>query len=205
MKTNDYGICKTEWCNNIPHSSGKGYCRTHYDQIRKHGHILNKRTRTSKNEIIIKGDYAEVILCNRGQEEVARALINIEDIPLAKMHRWSLKDNGYVRTVINGRTAYMHRLISNAKDGEEVDHINRDRLDNTRTNLRIVEHYVNMHNRDYGTNVFMITERKLCKPFRAVLDVNKERIWIGYFKTKEEAESAVFKEKEKRGVLMMSI
>lgn len=42
---------------------------------------------------------------------------------------------------------YMHRLIVGASPGTEVDHINQDKLDNRRENLRVVPRYVNMHNR----------------------------------------------------------
>ena len=40
----------------------------------------------------------------------------------------------------------MHRLIMKAKDGELVDHIDRDKLNNTRANLRIVDREGNVHN-----------------------------------------------------------
>jgi hypothetical protein len=45
----------------------------------------------------------------------------------------------------------MHRLIMGAKDGEIVDHINNNSLDNRKENLRIVTHRENQLNRVQNT------------------------------------------------------
>lgn len=45
----------------------------------------------------------------------------------------------------------LHRFIMNAKNGDVVDHINRNTLDNRRCNLRLVSYSVNNKNRaGYG-------------------------------------------------------
>ena len=205
MKNYLVSECKVDRCSNTVNMSGKGYCRRHYDQVRKYGYILETYSRTCRNEIIHDKDCSYMVLYDLNQNETARVSIDASDVERIIAYKWSLNDHGYVRTMVRRKTLYLHRMILGAIKGEEVDHKDRNKLNNTRANLRIVEHYINMHNRDCGTNVFMITERKLSKPFRAMLNVNKERIWIGYFKTKEEADLAVYKEKEKRGVLMTAI
>lgn len=45
------------------------------------------------------------------------------------------------------RTIYLHRVITDAPAGMEVDHINHDSLDNRRCNLRVVTHKQNLNNR----------------------------------------------------------
>lgn len=54
---------------------------------------------------------------------------------------WYLEKNGYVsrRSYKNGvkKTLKLHRVIMDCPDGMEVDHINHDRLDNRKENLRI--------------------------------------------------------------------
>jgi len=44
------------------------------------------------------------------------------------------------------RTIQLHQLIMNANPGFEVDHINRNGLDNRRSNIRIVTHGQNQNN-----------------------------------------------------------
>jgi len=56
----------------------------------------------------------------------------------------SVRINGKVKTV------RMHRLIMDAPDGMEVDHINGNTMDNRRCNLRIVSKSENLANRNYG-------------------------------------------------------
>lgn len=54
---------------------------------------------------------------------------------------WCLDGRGYAQrhAWVNGSrtTIRLHRLIVDAKPGDWVDHVNGDRLDNTRKNLRI--------------------------------------------------------------------
>jgi len=49
-------------------------------------------------------------------------------------HKW-VTNGKYAITYTNNKTVYMHRLIAGV-DGFEVDHINGNKLDNCRANLR---------------------------------------------------------------------
>lgn len=178
--------CKCEWCNRTPDRSGKGYCRFHYDQIRKYGYILDIRTRRDNNRIIILDDYAEIIITDGKDQEICRAKVSLDIVDKIKSHRWTLNDNGYVRTYNNNSPVYLHRMIVECPEGLEVDHINRDKLDNRNENLRIVSHSINRANNG-GKNVRMITNRRLSKPYYAAVTKNNKHIFSRYFETEEEA------------------
>ena len=71
------------------------------------------------------------------------ALIDDLDYELVSKHKWYRSYNGYA---ISHNLIKMHRLILSAKNGEIVDHINGDTLNNTRSNLRVVTRCENIHN-----------------------------------------------------------
>lgn len=77
------------------------------------------------------------------------ALVDDEDLEVAGV-RWHMSGPGYaVRSIGGGRKEYMHRRLLGlvAADRSEVDHVNGDRLDNRRSNLRVVTHAENLQNR----------------------------------------------------------
>lgn len=60
---------------------------------------------------------------------------------------WTVDSNGYAVCKRGGRKWLLHRLVIEAKKWQIVDHINGDRLDNRRENLRIVDRQENARNR----------------------------------------------------------
>ena len=71
----------------------------------------------------------------------AVAIVDEADFPwLTSLGSWRLNSSGYAvhYTTHNGRrrTLYMHPLILKPTPGVQMQHINRDRLDNWRENLR---------------------------------------------------------------------
>lgn|SRR5678815_518694 len=91
--------------------------------------------------------HKQVPLRNRKGEIVAVALVSDEDYERVASLNWCLggavhgTDRRYARRNFNGKTTYMHRFVmalSRADKDVEVDHINGDRLDNRRENLRVV-------------------------------------------------------------------
>ena len=114
--------------------------------------ITNRRTRRTPNEIIVYDDYAEVILYNRHNEENGRAIIDIEDIEKVSKYKWGTEKSGYVRNVKYSLS--LHQLIIGfmPEKPNVIDHINRNRCDNRRSNLRIVDFSINGFNKGKQSN-----------------------------------------------------
>jgi hypothetical protein len=106
------------------------------------------------------------------------------------------KDNGYVHIKLNGRTYCAHRVIWEYKfgpipHGMQIDHINGVRNDNRIENLRLATHAQNAQNRKLRTDNTSghvgVTYKKQSRRWEARIDVDGERIVLGFFLTKEEA------------------
>jgi hypothetical protein len=82
---------------------------------------------------------------------IAYALVDDEDLDVALSYRWSMS-NGYAKCTDHstGRVMILHRLIMGLSygDGLQVDHINREKLDNRRANLRVCTVGENRQNLD---------------------------------------------------------
>lgn len=179
--------CICDWCNREQNRSGKGYCRKHYDQIRKYGHIVDDvRGSWDDNRIEIKGDYAEVVITDYKDNIQGIAKISIEDVEAIKGHHWSDNGHGYIRCFINNTPLYLHRYLTNCPDNMDVDHINHDKYDNTRDNLRIVTHAVNCQNR-IAKCVRYISDRALAKPYMVRIIKHGKLFYCKYFATEQEA------------------
>ena len=87
---------------------------------------------------------AKLIPLTRGQN----AIVDDEDHEWLSQWKWGVLDHrGYaVRKNSKGKATWMHRLIINAPNGMQVDHINGDTLDNRRANLRLVTSQQNRMN-----------------------------------------------------------
>lgn len=180
-------VCTVEGCNEK--HCGKGYCEKHLSQIKKHGKIL-ERTVHDPNEIVIYSDYAEIVLYNKDCEEIARALIDLDDIDKCKDIKWGLSTNGYVK---NKKIGKLHRFIMNPPADMVVDHINHDKLDNRKSNLRICtiqENTWNSKKQITNTTGYKGVTRTHDNKYFASIKINKEWHYLGRYETAEEASKA---------------
>lgn len=138
-------------------------------------------------------------------------LINIEDVDAINEQRWFFdSSNGYARAKIwkdgKKKTVSLHQFLTNPEKGMEVDHINGDRLDNTRSNLRVVFQYQNCWNIDFYSHSKGrhkgLFPRKIIGgiTWDVKISVNDKSLHIGTFRSEADAINAyVQKGRELRG------
>jgi hypothetical protein len=119
------------------------------------------------------------------------ALVDDSDYEELSKRRWFVhgpSDNNYAVTTTGtgGKHVYMHRLLLPCDDpGLQPDHINGNRLDNRRSNLRLATRSQNNINRGPGRNSTTgIKGVHFCrarKRWRAAIKCNRKFHHIGYF------------------------
>ena len=118
------------------------------------------------------------------------ALIDNEDFELVSSYvkKWRF-DGNYV--VGGWPLVLMHRVIMDAKKGQQVDHINRNKFDNRRKNLRFCTYAQNQMNSKQRRNVPKgIQWREDRKAWIVRIGLSGKNHWIGYFKDFKNAVSA---------------
>lgn len=139
---------------------------------------------------------AVIPLRSRTGAVVARATIDVGDVEMVVDRRWHLSNKGYAVGKCNGRNQTLHRLIMGLDFGDprQVDHINGDKLDNRRLNLRIATPAENARNRHAVTGriPFRGVSREVrLRRFRAQCWIGGTPHHIGYFNTAQEAAAAL--------------
>lgn len=117
------------------------------------------------------------------------AIIDDEDFDFLNQFKWYCSFYGYAVRDVGGRKnkkcIFMHRIINKTKDNEITDHINRNRLDNRRCNLRTVTSRENIINRGLNKNNSSgykgIVFRKDIKKWNARIKINYRDISLGCF------------------------
>lgn len=121
------------------------------------------------------------------------AIVDADVHHWARHFVWQLSANGYVySSAARGMT--LHRIVMGDLEGMDVDHANRDKLDNRRQNLRVATRSQNMANTNGHLQRFSkykgvtrVTKAGSAKPWTASLFVNYKRLYLGVFETEEQA------------------
>lgn len=122
------------------------------------------------------------------------ALVDKEDFEMVSKHaNWQFNQGYAVHTFVGG-VILMHRLIVSAKKGEIIDHINRDTLDNRKSNLRVGDVRHNLANQP------KTIKRKTTSKYKGVhlkdnkwiaqIGVNRGTVFLGQFNEEKEAAKA---------------
>lgn len=110
-----------------------------------------------------------------------------KDLELVSRYKW-YEDHGYARTSSFGKKLYMHRLLMDAKS-KHIDHINGNKLDNRKENLRLCTNAQNRINvNKYKNNKSGYKGVSFhSNLWRATIVRNGKQYSLGYHKSKEEA------------------
>lgn len=99
--------------------------------------------------------------------------------------------NEYAQTTISGKKEYMHIMIAyrmNLDCSDEIDHKDRNRLNNQRDNLREATHSQNLANgsmRSSNTSGLIgVSWNKRKQKWAAEITVRYKKIFLGYFDDK---------------------
>lgn len=128
------------------------------------------------------------------------AIVDKEDLEIIGQFKWYAKSfkngiyaarNDYSEDKKSPKTLLLHRVLMGAEEGQYVDHISRDTLDNRRCNLRIVTNAQNMWNqrmRSNNTSGYKgVSWHPVNKSWTARLDHNGEKIQRAGFKSRHDA------------------
>lgn len=104
------------------------------------------------------------------------------DFDTIKKYTWSVTGSNYVCTQHNKKFILMHRLLLDAPNHLQVDHINHNTLDNRRCNIRLSTVSQNNVNKNFKG----YTRRKNGK-FEVSMRINGKYSYLGRFNTEKEA------------------
>ena len=126
------------------------------------------------------------------------AIVDDSDYEFLNQWKWSACKSWWTETVYaarkpfggkNGKSIYMHRLIMGEPQGLEVDHKDRNGLNNQRTNLRIAEKFQNRSNQ--GLSKMSVSRakgvRQKGRSWEAHISVGDKYVYLGIFKTFQDA------------------
>jgi len=147
------------------------------------------------NQFHLHGDGVVEIELTQGKS----TLVESQDMPLVTVFSgWyanQARNDVWVAVSSNLETrAKMSRVILDAPDDMEVDHINHNTLDNRRSNLRLVSRSENLMNRRKWANCSSrykgVSWEEKYQKWRARISLDGKLTHLGYFDDEAEAASA---------------
>jgi hypothetical protein len=122
------------------------------------------------------------------------ALIDDEDYELIAAFSWHLHGSSNCEGYYAASNVKMHRMIINAPPGTVVDHINGNKLDNRKKNLRFCTHAENQQNtksRGGSSRYKGVHYNKKSKKWLGAFMFNGTHYYCGMFESEKECARAV--------------
>ena len=179
-KIHEHNFCSTE-CTGKWRSSNSEFKKS----------LINRKSKPRKlNKYKKEGDITK-ILTSDGRE----IIIDTDDIEKVKNYTWRINSNGYAVTEYRESTnktkrIQMHRLINNTPKGLITDHINHNRIDNRKLNLRTCNKSQNAMNKikhmGKTSKIKGVSYDKRDDLWKCTISKEGKRI-VKYFHSEEEA------------------
>lgn len=124
------------------------------------------------------------------------AIIDDDDYTLVSEYKWFINNKGYAaRTDRSGKkqkTIFLHRVINKTPNGLFTDHINKNKLDNRKSNLRSCTNAQNLWNVEKKKGIFTsnykgVNYDKLRKKWVSKIRIKSKRLFLGRFTKEEDA------------------
>lgn len=179
-----------------------------YEKMRE---LVPEQKKTRPNDRTNITDYGDFSVCTNEK----KGLVFIVDSDIAKsiQHRSWCNSQGYVASRVGGELIRLHDYVMSTIAAEKpegcyVDHINQDKRDNRRTNLRFVsptESSKNMPLRSNNKSGYVgVAKIEGGKRYRAYITVDGKQKNLGHYDTAEEAHQARMEAEERLGFLTRS-
>lgn len=171
-------------------------------EVSKNTMRIKGKNNKKQNKYDLTGEYG-IGYTSKGEE----FYFDLEDYDKIKDYCWHINDSGYIVSMttdsINSKRIciLMHRIITDCPEDMVVDHINHNKNDNRKYNLRICSQQENRMNSNISKrNTSGYTGVYLCKTsnkWQAYITYNNNDIYLGLFNNKEDAIKARVEAEEK--------
>lgn len=145
------------------------------------------------SKIVQQNEKTSIIIIKH-KTNIVQVLVDTEDVERLSKHSWFMM-NRYAACKTKGKNITLHRFLLNPPKDMQVDHINRNTLDNRKSNLRICTQAQNAINREMihqaGLNPDTKSQFRYVykngKNWRAKLVYGSKPLDLGTYKNKDEA------------------
>lgn len=148
------------------------------------------------NKILIENNETSYVYCIHGA-----LIVDTIMLPLIRSYTWFTKKSragtyyAYASVTINKKETkvMLHRVLIGATEGQFVDHINGNTLDNRMCNLRFcssLQNNFNAKKRINSKSIYKGVSLSKEGAFKASIQANKIKYHLGTFKTEIEAAKA---------------
>ena len=144
-----------------------------------------------KNRYSIDGD---IVTAYTTKDE--KFFMSKKDLVYLSMFTWSINKRGYLNARIDGKLRLLHRVVMQSPSHLLIDHIDGDKMNNQRSNLRKATYAENMANlgvrKDSVTQIKGVTKKG--DKWRARIQHQGKQYDLGTYDSVKEASKA-YKEK----------